>query len=152
MQLYSPAFQNGEVIPAKYTCDGPNISPPLSIKDVPAAAKSLVLIMEDPDVPRHLRKDGMWNHWLIFNIPPTTQEIKENEEPVGTHGLGTSNNLTYYGPCPPDREHRYFFKLYALDTKLMLPEKSTKTEIEHAMQKHVLAQTELIGHYARKEK
>ena len=106
MKLTSTAFEHQGKIPSKYTCDGANISPPLRLSDVPAQAKSLVLIMDDPDVPKRLRKDGMWDHWVVFNIPASLTEIKEGEEPEGTHGIGTSNNLDYYGPCPPDREHR----------------------------------------------
>ena len=149
MKLTSTAFGHQEKIPSKYTCDGANISPPLSISDVPSQAKSLVLIMDDPDVPKRLRKDGMWDHWVVFNIPASLTEIKEGEEPEGTHGIGTSNNLDYNGPCPPDREHRYFFKLYALDTELKLPEQAKKQQVEKAMEGHVLAKTELMGRYER---
>ncbi len=149
MKLTSTAFGHQEKIPSKYTCDGANISPPLSISDVPSQAKSLVLIMDDPDVPKRLRKDGMWDHWVVFNIPASLTEIKEGEEPEGTHGIGTSNNLDYNGPCPPDREHRYFFKLYALDTELKLPEKVKKQQVEKAIEGHVLAKTELMGRYER---
>ena len=149
MKLTSTAFEHQGKIPSKYTCDGANISPPLRLSDVPAQAKSLVLIMDDPDVPKHLRQDGMWDHWVVFNIPVSLTELKEGEEPEGTHGIGTSNNLNYYGPCPPDREHRYFFKLYALDTELKLPEKAKKQQVEKAMEGHVLAKTELMGRYER---
>ncbi len=149
MKLTSTAFEHQGKIPSKYTCDGANISPPLSISDVPSQAKSLVLILDDPDVPKHLRKDGMWDHWVVFNIPASLTEIKEGEEPEGTHGIGTSNNLDYNGPCPPDREHRYFFKLYALDTELKLPEQAEKQQVEKAMEGHVLAKTELMGRYER---
>ncbi len=149
MKLTSTAFEHQGKIPSKYTCDGANISPPLRLSDVPAQAKSLVLIMDDPDVPKHLRQDGMWDHWVVFNIPVSLTELKEGEEPEGTHGIGTSNNLNYYGPCPPDREHRYFFKLYALDTELKLPEKAKKQQVETAMEGHVLAKTELMGRYER---
>ena len=90
-----------------------------------------------------------WVHWLVFNIPPTTTEIQEGKEPAGVHGKGTSNNLNYHGPCPPDAEHRYYFKLYALDTMLNLPEGVTKKQVEEAMRGHVLAQTELMGRYER---
>lgn len=149
MQLTSPVFERGGKIPAKYTCDGENINPPLTISDVPSEAKSLVLIMDDPDVPKRLRADGMWDHWIIFNLPPHLTKIEEGKEPEGIHGIGTGNNLNYYGPCPPDREHRYFFKLYALDTQLNLPEKATKQQVEQAMNEHILAKTELIGRYQR---
>jgi Raf kinase inhibitor-like YbhB/YbcL family protein len=149
MKLTSPVFSHQGQIPSKYTCDGENINPPLTISEVPPTAKSLVLIMEDPDVPKRLRADGMWDHWIIFNIPVTVTEISEGEEPIGIHGIGTSKNLNYYGPCPPDREHRYFFKLYALDTELALAEKATKVQVEGAMKDHILAKAELIGKYAR---
>ncbi len=149
MKLESSAFEAEGKIPSKYTCDGENINPALQISDVPSGTKSLVLIMDDPDVPKNLREDGMWDHWLVFNIPPETTEIPEGREPQGTHGLGTGGNLDYYGPCPPDREHRYYFKLYALDTQLDLPEKSNKEEIEKAMDGHIIAKTELMGRYER---
>jgi Raf kinase inhibitor-like YbhB/YbcL family protein len=149
MKLTSPAFSHQGRIPSKYTCDGENISPPLTISQVPPSAQSLVLIMDDPDVPKRLRADGMWDHWIVFNIPVTVTEIPEGGEPPGIHGLGTSKNLDYFGPCPPDREHRYFFKLYALDTELALGEKSTKAQVEEAMKDHILAKAELIGKYAR---
>jgi len=149
MKLISNAFKEGEGIPRKYTCDGPNVNPELSFIDVPKEAKSLVLIMDDPDVPKHLREDGMWDHWIVFNIPPIITHIDEDSEPQGMHGMGTGKNLKYYGPCPPDREHRYYFKLYALDILLSLPEKSTKKEIEEAMKSHILAKAELMGVYER---
>ena len=149
MKLSSSAFEHDGKIPSKYACDGDNVNPPLIISDVPADANSLVIIMDDPDVPKHLRADGMWDHWIVFNMPASVWEIKEGEEPDGTHGLATGNNLDYFGPCPPDREHRYFFKLYALDTTLDLPEKSTKPQVEKAMEGHILSQTELMGRYER---
>jgi Raf kinase inhibitor-like YbhB/YbcL family protein len=149
MKLTSTAFENKGKIPSKYTCDGPNTNPPLRISDVPSGAKSLALIMDDPDVPKNLRKDGMWDHWVVFNIPANLREIKEGEEPRGVHGSGTAGNANYYGPCPPDREHRYFFKLYALDGELDLPAKATKAQVEKAMEGHVLEKTELMGRYER---
>ena len=147
MKIISKAFENNSLIPAKYTCNGENVNPPLEFVDVPAEAKSLVLIMDDPDVPSQVREDRMWDHWVKFNIPPSVKFIKENSEPEGIAGIGTSNNLKYHGPCPPDRKHRYFFKLYALDTKLNLSEGTTKTEVEKAMSNHIIAQAELIGLY-----
>lgn len=149
MKLTSPAFENNGKIPPQYTCDGKNVNPPLTISEVPSQAQTLVLIMDDPDVPKRLRADGMWDHWVIFNIPVTVSEIKEGEEPPGVHGVGTSNNLDYFGPCPPDREHRYFFRLYALDTSLNLPEKATKQEVLRAIEGHILAQSVLMGRYER---
>jgi Raf kinase inhibitor-like YbhB/YbcL family protein len=149
MKLTSPVFEHGGKIPSKYTCDGENINPPLAISDVPPGTGSLVLIMDDPDVPKHLRADGMWDHWVVFNIPATLRDIGEGEEPGGTHGVGTGGNVNYSGPCPPDREHRYFFKLYALGTELGLPEKATKGQLEKAMEGHVIEKTELMGRYER---
>lgn len=150
MQLTSPKFKHNNPMPSLYTCDGQDINPPLHISGVPAEAKSLVIIMDDPDVPKNLRADGMWDHWIKFNIPPSTTKIEENQEPQGLSGLGTSNNLKYHGPCPPDREHRYFFKLYALDTRLNLPEGVRKSELERAMDGHIIEKSELIGFYERK--
>lgn len=147
MQLKSSAFDHESYIPQKYTCDGANISPPLKIIDVPVKTQSLVLILEDPDVPHNLRQDGMWDHWVTFNIPPQITEILEGHQPVGKSGIGTSGKTTYEGPCPPDGEHRYFFKLYALDTLLSLPEKATKQQVEKAIAGHILEKAELIGLY-----
>ncbi|ADH84872.1 YbhB/YbcL family Raf kinase inhibitor-like protein [Desulfurivibrio alkaliphilus] len=149
MQLTSSAFSPNGVIPVRYTCDGDNVNPPLAIAGVPAAAVSLVLIMDDPDVPKKLRADGMWDHWIVFNIPPDLAKIEEGAEPPGVRGIGTGGNHDYHGPCPPDREHRYFFKLYALDCRLDLPAGATKTRVEAAMAGHILAQAELMGRYDR---
>lgn len=149
MKLISNAFSHEERIPRKYTCDGENINPELSFIDVPPNTKSLAIIMDDPDVPKHVRADGIWDHWIVFNIPPTITHIDEGTEPQGMHGIGTGNNTHYYGPCPPDREHRYFFNLYALDAMLSLPEKSTKAALLKAMQDHILAKAILIGLYER---
>ncbi len=150
MKLTSTVFEHEGKIPSKYTCDGENVNPPLVFSGIPQNAKSLVLIMEDPDVPKHLRPDGMWNHWVVFNIPPDTKGVNENQEPKGTAGITTSNKLKYGGPCPPDREHRYFFKLYALDTTLDLKQGATKEQVLEAIKGHVLAEAELMGRYQRK--
>jgi Raf kinase inhibitor-like YbhB/YbcL family protein len=99
----------------------------------------------DPDVPRHLRPDGMWDHWIVFNMPPDTKEIAEGQEPQGTHGKGTGGNLKYSGPCRPDREHRYFFKVFALDTQLRLKQNAKKLEVEKAMERHILEKADLTG-------
>ena len=150
MQLTSPVFKDKGIIPSCYTCEGANISPPLEISNVPANAKSLVLIMDDPDVPHQVRSDRIWDHWLIFNISPTTRHIPETTGPAsGTRGLTTFGHTRYGGPCPPDREHRYFFKLYALDALLPLSEGAAKKEIEKAMQGHILTETHLIGRYEK---
>ncbi|MBI2742317.1 MAG: YbhB/YbcL family Raf kinase inhibitor-like protein [Chlamydiales bacterium] len=147
MHLSSAAFTHQGKIPSKYTCEGENINPPLSIKDVPSQAKSLVLIMDDPDVPEFVRKDRMWVHWVAFDMPPTLKEIKENSPAPGISGKNTGGKLGYQGPCPPDRQHRYFFKLYALDSLLSLPQGSTKQQVEKAMEGHILSSVELIGTY-----
>ncbi len=149
MSITSPAFENNNLIPSLYTCDGENISPELHIANVPKEAHSLVLIMEDPDVPTFVREDGMWNHWVVFNIPPDTKVIPKKEEPQGILGLNTANKLGYGGPCPPDAEHRYFFMLYALDTTLDNDEGATKEEVQMLMKNHILAKAELIGRYKR---
>lgn len=149
MKLTSIAFHDKGIIPSLYTCEGEERSPPLEFHDIPKEAKSLVLIMDDPDVPHSLRADGMWDHWILFNILPTVHKIEENKTPLCKSGMTTSGHIRYVGPCPPDREHRYFFKLYALDTMLHLPSGATKKEVEQAMKNHVLAQTQLLGLYEK---
>ena len=152
MQLSSPAFEHEGKIPSLYTCEGKNINPPLEISDVPSKAKSLVLIMDDPDVPEFVRKDRMYVHWVVYDIPPITKEIAENSKPPGVSGIHTGGKPGYFGPCPPDREHRYFFKLYALDSLLNLPPSAAKQKVLDAMQGHILAQTELMGRYEKVDK
>lgn len=148
--LRSPAFTHGEAIPSKYTCDGENSSPPLAIDAVPENTASLVLIVEDPDVPKNIREDGTWDHWVLFNIPPETRLLAEGEVPRGAMaGTTTSNTGTYVGPCPPDGSHRYYFNVYALDTVLRIPLGSTKKEVLEAMDGHVLGSGALMGTYAR---
>jgi hypothetical protein len=149
MRLTSSAFDQEGSIPSKYTCDGENVNPPLAFEDVPEGARSLALIVEDPDVPRNLREDGMWDHWIVFNMAPETRKVEEAREPSGRHGKGTGGDTGYQGPCPPDREHRYFFKLYALDTELDLPEGTDKATVEKAMKGHVLEEAVLMGRYER---
>jgi Raf kinase inhibitor-like YbhB/YbcL family protein len=144
MKLTSPAFEHNKDIPSEYSCDGSDTSPELIIGDIPENAKSLVLINDDPDAPV-----GTWDHWIIFNISPTTTKIDKGKEPVGTPGKNSWGKTGYGGPCPPSGTHRYFFKLYALDIKLDLQEGASKAEIEKAMQGHILEQTELIGLYKR---
>ena len=144
MKITSSAFENSAKIPSKYTCDGQNMNPPLSFSDVPQNAKSLILIMDDPDAPM-----GTFVHWIIFNIDSSTKEIAENSLPSsGEQGKTSLNKPGYVGACPPSGTHRYFFKLYALDTILNLtnPDKST---LEKEMQGHILNSVELIGLYAR---
>jgi len=145
MKLSSPAFKEGASIPVRYTCDGEDVSPPLTFGDVPKNAKSLVLIMDDPDAPV-----GIWDHWVAFDIPPATTQIAEGSEPAGTAGKNSWKRTGYGGPCPPDREHRYFFRLYALDAALNLPAGSTKGDVERAMRGHVIAEAALMGRYNRK--
>lgn len=149
MKINSPIFKHGEKIPSKYTCDGKGVNPPLEFSGIPKDAKTLVLIVDDPDVPSFVRKDRMYDHWVVYDIPPDILEILENTTPPGTVGVNTDAKLKYQGPCPPDREHRYFFKLYALDIALGLPPGATKKEVEKGMEGHILAQAELIGHYER---
>lgn len=144
MKLESPAFGNMERIPSKYTCDGQDINPPLKISDVPENTKSLVLIVDDPDAPA-----GTWVHWLVWNISPNTKEIPENSVPKNAvEGITSWNRVGYGGPCPPSGTHRYFFKLYALDTILDLPS-TTISELEKAMENHILDKAELVGLYSR---
>lgn len=151
MKLTSAAFKHDATIPSKYTCDGKNVSPPLRVWDVPSEARSLVLIVEDPDVPAAVLPARMWNHWVLFNIPPHIGSIPEGGS-AGVRGKGSAK-VGYSGPCPPPqyepREHRYFFKLLALDIDLPLSEGATKQEVEAAMDGHVLAKAELMGRYAR---
>lgn len=155
--LSSSAFENNGRIPAKYTCDGNReLSPPLSISDVPEAAKALVLIMDDPDIPEIKKKEfgfSAYDHWTLFNIPPETRAIAEGGT-VGTPGATTGGELHYTGPCPPPEyepsEHRYIFKLYALIAPLALPAGATKEEVLDALAPLLLAETELIGRYSRK--
>lgn len=150
MELRSPAFKQGETIPQKYSCQGDDINPPLQITNVPKEAKSLALIMDDPDVPVQIRPDRMWVHWVVYEIDPQTKEIKEGATPPGIQGKNTAGQNRYMGPCPPDREHRYFFKLYALNTHLNLKGGATKEQLLEAMKGHILEEAELMGLYEQK--
>lgn len=151
MIIESPAFRHGGSIPPLYTCDGKDINPPLRFGDVPKQAQSLVLIVHDPDVPRAIRSDGIWNHWLVWNIPPnvTSFPAKEQEMQI-VEGKNTSGSIGYEGPCPPDREHRYYFTLTALDIQLAVDQAATKKQLLKAMEGHMLATAQLIGRYKRK--
>ncbi len=150
MKLRSPAFSDEESIPSQYTCDGVGVSVPLEFVDVPVEAKSIALIMDDPDVPRSIRSDGLWNHWVLWNIPATCTGIPEGATQLGQHGRTTSDTTDYDPPCPPDREHRYFIRLYALDTLLELNGPSvTRRDLEQSMEGHVIATAELMGRYER---
>ncbi len=143
MKLSSLDFEHEGYIPEKFTCDGEDISPSLIIEDVPEGTKRLALIVEDPDAPA-----GIWIHWVVFNIH-VTDVIEEGEVP-GTQGINDFRKLAYGGPCPSSGTHRYFFKLYALDTKLDLEEGCRKKDLIKAMEGHILAEAELIGLYQRK--
>jgi len=144
MKILSSAFEHGQSIPRKYTCDGDNVSPPLVFEDVPNEAKSLALVVDDPDAPV-----GVFDHWIALNLNPTKRELSEAAE-VETQGTNHYSELQYRGPCPPPGSpHRYFFKLYALDTTLDLQQGATKGQLEEAMEGHILAKGELIGTYKR---
>jgi Raf kinase inhibitor-like YbhB/YbcL family protein len=152
LSLTSSAFSEGASIPSKYTCDGQQQSPELSIAGVPTAAKSLALVMDDPDVPKQLKSDGVFDHWVLFNIPPDTTAIAEGGT-VGTAGANGSGKNAYTGPCPPPQyepsEHRYIFTLYALDDVLPLQAGASKADVLQAMQGHIIAQAQLTGRYRR---
>jgi Raf kinase inhibitor-like YbhB/YbcL family protein len=146
LTLTSPTFLNNETIPKKYTCDGENISPPLKIDAIPEGTQSLSLIVVDPDAPGRI-----WVHWLVWNIPPQFMEMPEGSPPPSSlQGVNDFGNETFGGPCPPPGvPHRYFFKLFALDTLLELGNGANKPILEKAMEGHIIAQTELIGLYGR---
>jgi len=151
LSLTSSAFENGKSIPSKYTCDGNppagGVSPPLSWSGVPEGATSLVLIMDDPDAIKPAGK--VWDHWVVFNIPPDTVSAEEGRGPNGVQGVTSSGKGGYGGPCPPDAKHRYFFRLYALDSDLSLEEGATKADVLAAMDGHIIGQGELMGKYQR---
>jgi hypothetical protein len=147
MDMLSTAFNSGDTIPDRFTCRGLNISPPLEWDQVPPEAGSLVLIMDDPDAP-----SGLFVHWVLYNIPPELQGLPEGITPDGDIRVGRSSfgQGGYGGPCPPKGgTHRYYFRLYALDQKLDLGNGATRTQVVDAMQKHILAQTELMGLFGR---
>ena len=147
MKLESTSFKNGEVIPKKYGYKNENVNPLLEIKDVPNEAKSLVLIMDDPDAMGAVGK--IWVHWLVWNIDPNTKQIKENSIPENSiQGKTDFGKIAYGGPAPPDKEHVYIFKLYALDSELDLKEGSTKNQLEEAMKNHIISEARLQGRYA----
>jgi Raf kinase inhibitor-like YbhB/YbcL family protein len=154
LTLTSPAFDNGGKIPSRYTCEGEDISPPLVIAGVPSAAKSLALILDDPDAPDPKAPQRVWVHWVVHNLPPGTASLPENAGsgaglPQGAvTGTSDRKQNAYHGPCPPTGRHRYFHKLYALDIALQ-PGPMTKPALMAAMQGHVLAQAELMGTYQK---
>ncbi len=147
MNLTSSAFQDGDVIPAKYSHDAGDVNPPLAWDGVPDGTASFAIVMEDPDVPAAAGVP-VWIHWVVFNVSPAVREIPESWNVEGTKGAGTRGLLDYYGPRPPDREHRYFFRLYALDAVLPLKEGATRAELDDAMRGHVLAEASLMGRFA----
>jgi Raf kinase inhibitor-like YbhB/YbcL family protein len=145
LTLTSDAFTNGQSIPAKYSCVGKNISPALAWNDSPAGTKSFALIVDDPDAPM-----GTWVHWVLFNIPASTGSLQESADSSAmSAGKNSSGNTRYDGPCPPSGTHRYFFKLYALDSNLSLSPGATKEQVLKAMEGHILAQGELMGTFSK---
>jgi Raf kinase inhibitor-like YbhB/YbcL family protein len=146
MKITSSAFEHNTLIPSKYTCEGQNINPPLSIKDIPAGAKSLALIVDDPDAPMKT-----WVHWTAWNISPDTSEINENSIPAGlVEGTTSFGRTGYGGPCPPSGTHRYFFKIFALDTMLDLKPGAHTANLTAAMKEHIIDKDEFIGLYKKK--
>jgi len=146
LTITSASFAHKTAIPGRYTCDGQDMSPPLQIDAIPAGAKSLALVMDDPDAPA-----GTWVHWVMWNIPPHIGEIKENSPPAGAvQGVNSWQRNRYGGPCPPSGTHRYFFKVYALDITLNLPPSATRAALDGAMQGHIIGTGELLGTYRRK--
>jgi Raf kinase inhibitor-like YbhB/YbcL family protein len=150
MKLSSPAFSDGALIPAQYTCTGDDLSPPLAWSEIPAGAESLALIVDDPDAPV-----GTWVHWVAFNLPVTAGGLPEGIKDAkllpggGTQGTNSWRRIGYGGPCPPSGTHRYFFKLYALDTTLSSGNCATAKDLQAAMKGHILAETQLMGRFKR---
>lgn len=145
MKIESTAFKDNKLIPPKYTCDGENINPPLVISDVSENAKSLVLVVDDPDAP-----GGTWVHWTVWNISPHIKEIPENSCPQNSvEGITDSGRSGYCGPCPPYGTHRYFFKLFALNTTLDLDTSVKAADIEKEIEENILVKTQLVGLYRR---
>ncbi len=145
MKIVSGAFKNNQTIPTKYTCDGENVSPPLSFSDVSGNTKALALIMDDPDAP-----GGTWTHWTLWDIDPRTTKVEEKSIPkVAIEGTTSFGKSGYGGPCPPSGRHRYFFTLYALDQELDLKAETKVEDLQTAMQGHILATSQLIGLYSR---
>jgi len=153
-KIESGSFRHNEMIPARYTCDGQDISPSLTWSGLPAGTKSLVLIVDDPDAPDPAAPKMTWVHWVLYNIPAEAQGLEEDISvsslPDGTlEGINDWGRTGYGGPCPPIGRHRYFFKLYALDRVLADLEKPTKKEVELAFADHVIAKAEIVGTYQR---
>ncbi len=145
MKISSPSFRDGEMIPARFTADSLNVNPELHITGVPAGTRCLVLIVDDPDAPA-----GTWNHWLLWNIDPATDKIAENSVPSGAiAGRNDFGKTGYLGPSPPSGTHRYFFRLFALDTAPELPAGASRAELDKALRGRVLAEATLMGRYRR---
>ncbi len=151
LELNSPAFPHNGRIPEQYTCDGANMAPPLAWSNAPAGTKSLALIVDDPDAPDPKAPKRTFVHWVVYNLPPTATSIGEGSKLPGgaREGVNDAKKVGYTGPCPPIGRHRYFFKLYALDTMLRDLDTPTKQKLEEAMRDHILEHTELIGLYER---
>jgi hypothetical protein len=144
-RISSGAFTDGSDIPVKYTCDGSDISPPVSVSGIPESAKSLIILLDDKDTP-----SGTWVHWLMWNIPAGVSEIPENSVPAGAiQGKNGFGDNSYGGPCPPTGRHRYLFTMYALDTYLTLPSGSTKEEVINSVNTHIMSRAEYSGYYTR---
>jgi Raf kinase inhibitor-like YbhB/YbcL family protein len=143
LNVSSPSFKQNGMIPSVYTCEGKNINPSITIKNIPAKTMSLALIVDDPDAPK-----GTFDHWVIWNIDPSATTINENSAP-GTEGKNGSGKNGYMGPCPPSGTHHYYFKVYALNAKLNLAGGASKKQLEAAMKGHMLAKAELIGLYKK---
>ncbi|MCB9810826.1 MAG: YbhB/YbcL family Raf kinase inhibitor-like protein [Candidatus Nomurabacteria bacterium] len=151
LTLTSPAFADGGSIPARYTCDGENVNPELHISGVPEGTKSLVLVMDDPDIPDSVKESRgieKFDHWVLYNIPPDTTVIKEGEM-VGSEGLSSRGEVGYVGSCPPDREHRYFFRLYALPDIVNFIKVPTLDEVEVIAKESAIESAVLMGKYER---
>ena len=147
MKITSSAFQEGGNIPSKFTCDGGDTSPPLQIAEIPSGAKSLALVVDDPDAP-----SGLFTHWIVWNISPQTNAIAEGSAPKGVHGTSDFGKSGYGGPCPPSGTHRYYFKIFALDRELNLPAGAKRNQLDAAMKGHVVAEGELKGRYAKQKR
>ncbi|MCS7205690.1 MAG: YbhB/YbcL family Raf kinase inhibitor-like protein [Leptospiraceae bacterium] len=156
LEIYSPSFSHGQLIPEEFTCDGADISPPIGWKQIPKETKSLALIMDDPDAPV-----GLWVHWVVYNIPPLIDSLPQNVSKKGvveiqghkiTQGKNSWNRIGYGGPCPPDKEHRYFFKIYALSQETNFPTGLTAKELEQKISSIILEKAELMGRYDLKKR
>ena len=143
MNLTSPAFESNGSIPSKYTCDGEGISPPLQISGVPAGSRSLALIVYDPDVPKSMKADGRYSHWVVWDLAPGTSALEEHR----SGGVSEGGRAGYIPPCPPNGEHRYIFQLFALDKDLRDTKIYLESDLRRAMQGHIVEQTELVGRY-----